>query len=178
MLLASIIVPARVQAADYIDLLNPGAAKVYDDEASDFGVKPIDRLQTAARIDSPTPLSIPGGKIITTGEVANLESGSAWIFDVFSGIAPYFPPVPDAYLWNYAATPGTFDDQAQANVGDMLGKMTKGDKGFPIIFYCAGPHCWLGYNAALRAIHAGYKNVYWYRGGAEAWRKYLAASAR
>jgi rhodanese-related sulfurtransferase len=167
---------AGIAAADGVNLLNPGVARVYDDEARDFGIKPMDRLQAAEKVHSPTPLSIPGGKVITTGEVAKLERGSAWIFDVFSGIAPYYPPLPDAYVWPYAATPGTFDDTVQSNVADMLGKMTKGDKGFPIIFYCAGPHCWQGYNAALRAIHAGYRNVYWYRGGAEAWRIYAPSS--
>ncbi len=30
--------------------------------------------------------------------------------------------------------------------------------------------CWVSYNAALRAINAGYTNVLWYRGGIEAWK--------
>src|SRR5262249_14167344 len=32
------------------------------------------------------------------------------------------------------------------------------------------PECWMSYNGALRAIHAGYTNVLWYRGGIEAWK--------
>jgi rhodanese-related sulfurtransferase len=28
----------------------------------------------------------------------------------------------------------------------------------------------MSYNAALRAINLGYRNVLWYRGGVEAWK--------
>ncbi|WP_413872328.1 rhodanese-like domain-containing protein [Albidovulum sp.] len=39
-----------------------------------------------------------------------------------------------------------------------------------LVFYCSDPGCWLGYNAALGAVAAGYTNVYWYRGGLQAWQ--------
>lgn len=35
----------------------------------------------------------------------------------------------------------------------------------PLVFYCHHHHCWLSYNAALRAIKLGYTNVMWYRWG-------------
>jgi rhodanese-related sulfurtransferase len=38
-----------------------------------------------------------------------------------------------------------------------------------VAFFCAGPRCWLSYNAALRAVRLGYRRVLWYRGGIEAW---------
>jgi rhodanese-related sulfurtransferase len=38
------------------------------------------------------------------------------------------------------------------------------------VFFCSGVRCWLSYNAALRAVRGGYANVYWYRGGIDAWR--------
>ena len=34
---------------------------------------------------------------------------------------------------------------------------------------CASKTCWLSYNTALRAARLGYTEVYWYRGGIEAW---------
>jgi hypothetical protein len=38
-------------------------------------------------------------------------------------------------------------------------------------------HCWMSYNAALRAIHLGFRQVYWYRGGIEAWQRMQQLSA-
>ena len=40
----------------------------------------------------------------------------------------------------------------------------------PVVVYCQSTHCWMSYNAALRAINMGYSNVLWYRGGIEAWQ--------
>jgi PQQ-dependent catabolism-associated CXXCW motif protein len=48
--------------------------------------------------------------------------------------------------------------------------MTNNNKEVPLIFYCQSNQCWMSYNAALRAIHMGYTNVLWYRGGLEAWK--------
>ncbi|MCB1568159.1 MAG: hypothetical protein KDI69_04995, partial [Xanthomonadales bacterium] len=69
-----------------------------------------------------------------------------------------------------AAEPGSFNDQVQRNFGQFLQQTTQGNTGRPMVFYCQGPHCWMSYNAALRAIHLGYRQVYWYRGGVEAWQ--------
>ena len=62
-------------------------------------------------------------------------------------------------LWSEAGLPAAVALQAAA----------KGDTGAPLVFFCAGPRCWLSYNAALRAARLGYGNVLWYRGGIEAW---------
>ena len=39
----------------------------------------------------------------------------------------------------------------------------------PIIFLCNGPECWKSYKASRAAIAAGYKHVYWFRGGMPEW---------
>ena len=44
------------------------------------------------------------------------------------------------------------------------------DKNASIIFYCNGGECWKGYKEATVAIKAGYKNVYWLRGGMPEWK--------
>jgi rhodanese-related sulfurtransferase len=44
------------------------------------------------------------------------------------------------------------------------------DRNMPLVIFCDSTVCWQSYNAALRAASAGYVNVYWYRGGVEAWR--------
>jgi rhodanese-related sulfurtransferase len=44
------------------------------------------------------------------------------------------------------------------------------DKAAAIIFQCNGPECWKSYKATVTAVKAGYKNVYWLRGGYPEWK--------
>ena len=44
------------------------------------------------------------------------------------------------------------------------------DKNTAMIFYCNGAECWKGYKAAVAAIKAGYKTVYWLRLGIPDWK--------
>ena len=77
--------------------------------------------------------------------------------------------LPDAIPGVFASAPGSFDDRTQEKLGRMLSSVTRNDPRVPLVFYCGGPECWMSYNAALRAIALGYRNVLWYRGGLEAW---------
>ena len=43
-------------------------------------------------------------------------------------------------------------------------------KSDPVIFYCNGPSCRRSDNAVVIAVDCGYTNVYWFRGGIEAWK--------
>ena len=76
---------------------------------------------------------------------------------------------PHAGLPGSRRYPGAGLEPPSVDLAAMLAKDTGGDKAWPIVFYCQGPRCWESYNAALRAGDAGYTNVYWYRGGLEAW---------
>lgn len=44
------------------------------------------------------------------------------------------------------------------------------DKSTGVLFYCNGADCWKGYKAAVAAIKAGYKTVYWLRLGLPEWK--------
>jgi rhodanese-related sulfurtransferase len=44
------------------------------------------------------------------------------------------------------------------------------DKNAAVIFACNGPECWKSYKASEAAIKAGYKKVYWLRGGFPEWK--------
>jgi PQQ-dependent catabolism-associated CXXCW motif protein len=79
--------------------------------------------------------------------------------------------LPNAIAAVPASQGNSFDDQVQRDFGNYLQQATRGDKSRVIVTYCAGVQCWGSYNAALRAIHMGYENVYWYRGGIEAWQQ-------
>lgn len=39
-----------------------------------------------------------------------------------------------------------------------------------IILYCNGPECWKSYKAAVAAIKAGHKTIYWFRNGFPEWK--------
>jgi len=89
------------------------------------------------------------------------------LFDVLGG--EQHDSLPGA-IWLPGAGRGNgFDDAVQAQLARLLQAATKGDVGRAMVFFCQGTACWLSYNAALRAVALGYREVYWYRGGLEAW---------
>ena len=138
-------------------------------ERQDMGVSPPRTLHTGA-MHGPTPNQIPGGQVITTkGLVALLQNqqARALVFDVLGSPQQ----LPNAIAAVPAAQPGDFRDQTQQEFSRFLQQMTQGNREVPLVFYCQGPQCWMSYNAALRAVNMGYKNVLWYRGGLEAWQR-------
>jgi rhodanese-related sulfurtransferase len=44
------------------------------------------------------------------------------------------------------------------------------DKAGALIFSCNGAECWKSYKAIHAAIKAGFKTVYWFRGGFPEWK--------
>jgi len=44
------------------------------------------------------------------------------------------------------------------------------EKSDPVAFYCNGPKCRRSDNAVAIAADCGYTNIYWFRGGIEAWK--------
>ncbi len=139
-------------------------------EAQDLGVAPTQRLRPSDQLGAPTPTSIPGGKVISTRELVQLAQGrpgGMLLLHAYGGPEH----LPGAIAVVPAAQGGSFDDQVQQGFAQYLQQATGGDKSRMLVIYCGGPMCWGSYNAALRAIHMGYRNVYWYRGGIEAWRQ-------
>ena len=115
-----------------------------------------------------TPNRIPGGQVITTpGLVALLRQGMAvHVFDVLGSSTS----LPNAIPAVFAAQPGGFDDRTQRQLADLMEQATRGRRDDPVVFYCLGLQCRMSYNAAVRAIQLGFRNVLWYRGGLEAWQ--------
>jgi PQQ-dependent catabolism-associated CXXCW motif protein len=150
----------------------PGAAdldQLMQLERQDYGVPPTSQLHSG-EMHSPTPASIPGGQVITTkGLVELLQGGQVPVLtlDVLGGSEM----IRNAQHAVPAAQAGSFNDQTQQQFGQYLEQATGGNKQYPIVLYCLSPHCWMSYNASLRAIALGYTNVLWYRGGIEAWKQ-------
>ena len=137
-------------------------------ETQDFGVAPTQQLHPSQQLHGPTPTSIPGGKVIGTRQLSQLlqgGQGNVLLLHAY-GASEHLP---GAQAVGPAAQGGSFDDQVQREFGQYLRQATGGDTSRTLVVYCAGPQCWGSYNAALRAINMGFRNVYWYRGGLEAW---------
>lgn len=165
--------PARPSAAPPAPGGAPGTGADLDrlmaKERQDHGVAPVSDLHRGA-MHGPTPARIPGGQVITTKGLVALVQGRQvpyLLFDVLG--APEM--LPGAIPAVGAAQPGSFDDEVQRGFGAYLEQATRGDKRMAMVFYCQSTHCWMSYNAALRAIRLGYGNVLWYRGGVEAWKE-------
>ena len=138
------------------------------DELKDHGVAATSKLHTG-EMHGPTPTSIPGGKFIATPALVELlrnPSSGALVFDVLGGP----DRLPNAQSAVPAHQAGSFDDNTQREFGQYLKQVTQGKQDIPMVFYCASTLCWMSYNAALRAVNMGYRNVLWYRGGLDAWK--------
>ena len=143
-------------------------ANGYADESRDWGIAPTHRLRQPP-YHAPTPLQIPGAEVVHTRQLQTMLVGpvAPILIDVLSdgGHATLAGAV-----WLSGAGRGTnFLDPAQSVLTQLLAQLTRGDKARPLVFFCVDSQCWLSYNAALRAVVAGYSRVYWYRGGIEAW---------
>jgi len=139
-------------------------------ELADFGVAPTRDLRLA-NYAAPTPREVPGARTIHTRQL------QAWLrrdapmrpvlLDVVGGEG--HESIPGA-VWLPGAGRGQgFNDAVQGQLARALQVLTGGALARPIVFFCAGVNCWLSYNASLRAAALGYAEVYWYRGGIEAW---------
>lgn len=107
----------------------------------DAGVPFVDVLPRA-----PKPKGLPAGTIWHPKPRRDIP-GSLWLVDTGYGD---LAPVMEAYLM------------------DGLARVTDGDKAKPVVLYCQRD-CWMSYNAAKRAVNAGYSNVYWYPDGTDGW---------
>jgi PQQ-dependent catabolism-associated CXXCW motif protein len=140
----------------------------YADEDRDWGIAPTNRLRQQP-YHAPTPLTIPGAKVVQTRELRAMLAGARppLLIDVL-GEEGHLTLA--GAVWLSGAGRGTnFVDPVQAVLTPLLEKLTINDKTRALVFFCANSQCWLSYNAALRAVAAGYRAVYWYRGGVEAW---------
>ena len=143
-------------------------ASGYADEARDWGVAPTNRLRQQP-YHGPTPLTIPGAQVVQTRELQSMLASAVppVLLDVLADAGHV---TLTGTVWISGAGRGTnFFDPVQSVLVQLLAKLTHGDRARALVFFCASPQCWLSYNAALRAVAAGYDKVYWYRGGIEAW---------
>ncbi len=147
---------------------NPVPAGNLANETTDWNV--AQQIVLQRDVGSPTPLTLPGARRITTQELHEIGPQSLLI-DVLDESGNH-KTIPSAVhlpgAGNYGR--GHLKDGIQKSLSKLLAKLTGNDTGRQIVFFCEGAQCWESYNAALRAIDLGYRNVLWYRGGLESWK--------
>lgn len=137
-------------------------------ERQELGVPPTKSLHAGA-MHGPTPASIPGGQVVTTRGLVSLAQGGQTPFVVIDALGQG-ETLPNAMPAAWMSQGGSFGDAIQQQTERALSQVTQGRKDVALVFYCLSRECWMSYNAALRAIRAGWTNVLWYRGGLEAWK--------
>jgi rhodanese-related sulfurtransferase len=113
---------------------------------------------------SPTPMTVPGATTVVTEDLVELLKAKPLVLTTTN----QNPTVPGAILVNIPNA-GTLNDEWQGALRVLVDKATNGDKRQPIVTFAWCINRWNSRNLALRLVALGYTNVYWYRGGWEAW---------
>lgn len=123
-----------------------------------------------AQIQLPTPLTIPGGKVISAEDGHKLaDKKAAFFVDTRNAVNFGKGHVPGATVISYkgdSADVPEFD--ATKDKFDLTKLPTAKDKA--LVFYSDGPTGWKSYKAAVWAIKDGYKNVNYMRPGWSEWQ--------
>ena len=134
------------------------------DEQANFQIAATEDLRDA--VDGPTPVSVPGGTTILTDAMQRLLESTPKPLVLTT--TPANPTIPGAIQVS-SSNSGKLDDEWQTTVGALAAQATNGDKERPIVAFSFSINHWQSRNLVLRLIALGYKKVYWYRGGWEAW---------
>ena len=131
---------------------------------------------------APTPGTLSGARVLTTGEAAVLwKAGGAAFIDVMP--QPPRPNLPAGTVWRdkprhnipgslwlpdtgYGALAAATEDYFTNGLATASG----GDQTKLLVIYCQRD-CWMSWNAAKRALAYGYRNVAWFPDGSDGWQE-------
>lgn len=131
---------------------------------------------------APTPQRVPHGTTVDAGELrALMETADPVLIDVQAVVVrpdleefgmTWLPGEPRRHLpgstWLPNVGYGRLEPRMEGYFRDNLARLTGGDKGRAIVFYCV-IDCWMSWNAVQRAAAYGYTRLYWFRGGTDEW---------
>lgn len=126
-----------------------------------------------------TPLALDGATTVRADQVQKLQLSGVPLIDVRGATLSTVPPLgwivsdPKQVIAGALWLPNVGQGDASAALvgwfADELEHLTHGDLGAGLVFYCQSD-CWMSWNAAKRALSLGYRQVYWFRDGIEAWQ--------
>ncbi len=126
------------------------------------------------------PATLAGARVIDGAEARRLHAAGVPFLDVYP--RPTRPAgLPAGTLWrtpSHESIPGalwlpgtgyerlTLPEAARLAAG--LRAATGGDPAAPVVIFCRAD-CWQSWNAARRAVAAGYRGILWFPDGSEGW---------
>lgn len=132
---------------------------------------------------SPVPATLQGARVIDAAEAEVLAKAGAVMIDV-TPQAPKPAGLPKTTVWRMPKRETIAGAVWLANVGygDLnpdfeayfrrhLGRLTGGDMGKPLVFFCLRD-CWMSWNAAKRALEWGHRSVVWFPDGTDGWKDF------
>jgi rhodanese-related sulfurtransferase/ABC-type phosphate/phosphonate transport system substrate-binding protein len=125
--------------------------------------------KTVAQLGTFTPTHLPGAEVVNAARVQQLLSDGAVLVDTRTDKEFRAKRVPNALFVPYHEK--SLKDTAYDVAADDFAGLAKLDKGTATIFACNGAECWKSYKASRAALSAGFKRVYWFRGGLPEWEK-------
>lgn len=134
--------------------------------------------------NAPVPATLQGADVIGADRAIALHEQGVAFVDVYprtrkpEGLPedtiwrePRHDTIPGAiWLWDTGYQNLSADEQARLDRG--LTFATGGDMAAPVVIFCRAD-CWMSWNAARRAVAAGYGKVFWFPGGTDDWQAAL-----
>jgi ABC-type phosphate/phosphonate transport system substrate-binding protein/rhodanese-related sulfurtransferase len=114
-----------------------------------------------------TPRVLEGVKIASAEQVAGMMKQGVAVYDTRNG-----EEYRDGHIRGAVSLP--YGEKSAKEVGfdvakDRFDLARIADKNAPVIFACNGAECWKSYKSCVAAVKAGFKQVYWFRGGYPEW---------
>lgn len=136
------------------------------EEDADFGGASDDSLRED--LAGLTPTTVPGATTVRTAELQKLLAEQK---PVAIDLMMYWwgRSIPGAVGLRYAGWGGSSPNAMQDRLRRKMQELTRGDLSTPVVAIGYNSERFDGRNLALRLVALGYTNVYWYRGGREAW---------
>jgi len=145
----------------------------FETDATACGLKPIlahpdlSPYTRVAELGTFTPKALPGATVVDHDTVKTLVGNGAVLVDTRIESEYKDKHIPGALWLPYGEK--SLKDVAFDAKADNFPGLARLDRERHIVFQCNGPECWKSYKASRAAIAAGYKHIYWFRGGMPEW---------
>lgn len=126
-------------------------------------------LMAGAALANETPSALAGATVVDAAKAKSLLDGGAKMIDTRVAGEYAEAHIKDAVNVPYKEKSAKAADFDASQDSFDLGKLPS-DKVSKLIFQCNGSECWKSYKGAHAAVKAGYKSVYWFRGGFPEWK--------
>jgi rhodanese-related sulfurtransferase len=124
-----------------------------------FGIAAMSAAQVGAE-EKKVPESIPGTTLVSAEDAVNLITSKPDLVVVDARLARDR----DASGWIEGSVPLPNTETTPESLAKHVP-----NKNTPVLFYCNGVKCGRSVESVGVALQAGYKNIYWFRGGWEEW---------